>query len=552
MAPDDRDRNLDKALARHFRSSVPEAASVAQPIAAFAAAPGAAIPTLSACPDSEILAAYHDGSLFPEELALWKAHVLACSDCQVVLEHLATPLDGSVTLNTAAADLVPAQLAPHAAALPVASRATSSTANRTSNPAPVAPLPSAPASISSIRRRKTYFRWLVPTGAVAAGLLTWMVIHESGIPKLRQDADALRVQTTESRPATAPVSPPVTSAPPAAGVELKRLSPEPSDNERQLSANADQLKQDLAKEEQKEKDQSLSAGHVAASAGASREQARADEQQLRDRFESAAPLARRSVPKPSNGPRISQQQQQQAQLSADAVGGAVALDKKAAPPSAVLVAPPEEPSFIEPGSVNPPPPQPKVQAAPAPPPPAPSSSVSGAPAAAPAKSANANAKARASADAAGALTQTITVESAATSSNMLRTASAFARGPQTFNDPAHKSLWRVGPAGSIEFSADNGASWTPQSSGLSADFFTGSAPAAKVCWIVGADGAILRTTDAGQHWVKLSAPVAADILGIHATDAFHATIWFVPDSKSTALQTFKTSDGALTWSLVSQ
>jgi len=542
MAPDDRDRNLDKVLARHFRSSARDgAASAQQPVGPLATAPTASAIPLSACPDAETLAAYHDGSLSSEELVIWKSHVLACPDCQLILEHLAVPLEEALTLNTTASPLVAAQSTQLAAPVPAAVSA------------PATPSRVAPAGVSIARSRRTYFRWLVPTGAVAAGLLTWIVVHESGIPKLGP-ADALRVETAENRPsALAPSSPGDSTATPAKA-EAQRVAPaaaSSSDNERQRPAQVDQLKTGLAKQaEQKEKDQSLSAGHGAGSAGTSKEQARTDEQQLRDRLESAPPLPRRSVAKPSNGPGVSQQQQQQAQLSTGAVGGAVALDKKAAPPSAVLVAPPEEPSFIEPGSINPPPPQPKVaQAAPAPPPPAPTDSASGASAAAPPKPA-ASAKARVSEDSVGALTQTITVESAASSSNMLRAASAFTRGPQTFNDPAHKSLWRVGPAGSIEFSADNGTTWTPQSSGMSADFFTGSAPAAKVCWIVGADGAILRTTDAGQHWVKLSAPVAADILGIHATDAFHATIWLVPDPKSSTVQTYKTSDGALTWSLV--
>jgi hypothetical protein len=547
MAPDDRDRNLDKALARHFRSSALDgAASVAQPVGAFAGASGGSAPALSACPDAEILAAYHDGSLSPEEFALWKAHVLACSDCQLILEHLGTPLDAPVALGTPAHILVAAQSAQLRAALPAI--AVTSPAGNVA--APDSPAPLAPAAISIARPRKTYFRWLVPTGAIAAGLLAWAVIHESGVPKLGP-ADALRVETAENRPSTLPPSLSTDSAASPAKAEPQRVAPaaSPSDNERKLSAQVDQLKQDLAKQaEQKEKDQSLSTAHGAGSAGAIAQQSRTDQQQLRDRLQSAEP---RSYAAPSSGPRLSQQQQQQAQLTPHAAdSGANILDKKAPSPSADLVAPREEPSFVEPGSIHPSPPQPKAaQAAPAPPPPPPSSAVSGAPVAAPPKPAAA-AKSRASGDSVSALTQNVTVESTAPSGNLLRTASAAMRGPQVFNDPAHKSVWRVGPAGSVEFSADKGATFTPQSTGISADLFTGSAPAAKVCWIVGANGAILRTTDAGQHWLKLNAPLAADILGIHATDAFHATIWFVPDAKSSELQTYKTSDGALTWSLV--
>jgi hypothetical protein len=552
MVPDDRDRNLDQALARHFRPSASDrAAAISQPVSEFAAAPSAFAPALSACPDAEILAAYHDGSLAPEELALWKSHVLACSDCQLVLEHLGAPLDAPVALETSAPALISAQsdrplvTFPTAAASPATSKVAAS--------APISSTPAAAAPVSVARPRKSYFRWLVPTGAIAAGLLTWAVIHESGIPKLAPESTALRLQTAENHPPASPSDAANSTAP--ANREPQRVSPAPSsDNERQLSPQVDQLKQNLARQkEQKEKDgQALdsSAAVVAGYAGKTSQQNAAPEQQLRDRLQSAQPLARRYGAAPSNGPRLTQQQQQAQFSSREPDSGAAILDKKA-PASADLVAPRDEPNFVEPGSISPPPAKvAKAVPAPPPPPPAPpTDSASGASSASAPKPAAAD-KSRASDDAVGALTQTVTVESNLSSANMLRTAAVDLRGPQTFNDPAHKSLWRVGPAGSVEFSADNGATWAPQSSGISADLFTGSAPGAKVCWVVGAKGAMLRTTDTGRHWLKLNAPVAADILGIHATDAFHATIWLVVESQSSAVATYKTSDGALTWSLV--
>lgn len=540
MAPDDRDRNLDKALTQHFRPSAFQGtAQAAQPAGAFAAAPSAAAPALPTCPDAEILAAYHDGSLSSDELAFWNAHVLACSDCQLILEHLATPLDKPVARDTSQSVLVPAQFAQKAAPLAAAG-------------APASSVAVAPAAISLARPRKIYFRWLVPTGAIAAGLLTWAVIHESGVPKL-SPPETFRVETAEKRASTPPPSSPTNSAASPGKTEPQRISPAPSssENEEQLSAQADQLKRDLAKQaEQKEKDRSFSIGHGGAgSAGAIAQESGTDEAHFADRLQSAETLSRRSAA--SSGPRISQQPQQQAQLTPRAVDrGAPAFDKKALPPSGDVVIPREEPSFVEPGSI-PPPPAKIAQAEPAPPSPVPASAQnSGARATSPKPAAAAKSPASDNA-AVGAFTQTVTVESDTPSANMLRTASAFTRGPQTFNDPTHKSVWRVGPAGSIELSVDNGATWMPQSTGISTDLFTGFAPAARVCWIVGANGAILRTTDTGQHWLKLNAPVAADILGIHATDAFHATIWLIPDAKSNTLQTYKTSDGALTWSLVS-
>src|SRR5580693_6047590 len=85
MASDDRDRTFEKALARQLRSSASADAK------AFAGAP--ADPSGEFCPDPETLAAYHEGSLSPEERNLWKQHVVSCDHCQLVLAHLATPLD---------------------------------------------------------------------------------------------------------------------------------------------------------------------------------------------------------------------------------------------------------------------------------------------------------------------------------------------------------------------------------------------------------------------------------------------------------------------------
>jgi len=64
MAPEDRDRNFDKAMTRHLRSVAASSDSAKQ-------AEGTR--SLSgACPDAETLAAYHERALLPEELNSWK------------------------------------------------------------------------------------------------------------------------------------------------------------------------------------------------------------------------------------------------------------------------------------------------------------------------------------------------------------------------------------------------------------------------------------------------------------------------------------------------
>src|SRR5437879_8700620 len=80
MAPEERDRSFDKALARHLRSAVDagQAAGMAGELGSQS----------GACPDPETLAAYHERSLLPEQLNSLKEHLVGCANCQTVLAHL--------------------------------------------------------------------------------------------------------------------------------------------------------------------------------------------------------------------------------------------------------------------------------------------------------------------------------------------------------------------------------------------------------------------------------------------------------------------------------
>src|SRR5215475_15216379 len=40
------------------------------------------------CPDLDVLAAYHERSLFPEEMNSWKEHIVGCAHCQAILSEL--------------------------------------------------------------------------------------------------------------------------------------------------------------------------------------------------------------------------------------------------------------------------------------------------------------------------------------------------------------------------------------------------------------------------------------------------------------------------------
>lgn len=103
-----------------------------------------------------------------------------------------------------------------------------------------------------------------------------------------------------------------------------------------------------------------------------------------------------------------------------------------------------------------------------------------------------------------------------------------------------RTLWRVGPEGSIERSDDTGSTWQRQMSGISVDLLAGSAPSATVCWVVGRGGVVLRTTD-GTTWAQIGSPSSTDLVSVEARDANQATVT-TADGKR-----YATSDGGRTW-----
>ena len=491
MALDDRDRSFEKALARHLRYVAPTGgdsdASVAVP-----------------CPDAEILAAYHDGSLGADELALWKQHVVSCDSCQLILGHLAAPVD--VAAGQQSAEIIPAAQAASAGRVQLGTAASSQSAR------------SAP--VTEIHPRRMYLRWLAPAGAIAAVLLVMVVVERS---RSVLQSPTERVETASNRQ-PAPVTPP-----PRASAESE--------------SDAVRAKQATSKDgsEEKLKEQSSSIG---APAGGLASRVAEPKQQREQERAAGNAYAQNSA----NGPAVSRQQQQGQMTSGYGEGHGVgpALDKKKdeeqtmpavsdagrdlsakalpeapAPPPA----PQNEPSFLADDSLNR---RAANKTAPAP---------------------AASAKPRsgvAGGAASGAVAQTVTVENSSTAIMNVR-ADAFPMAP-IFGPPAGNVLWRVGEAGSIEHSTDSGAAWSTQASGVSANLITGFALSPKVCWVVGTSGIILRTTDGGAHWIKISSPVAADLIGIRSTDAFHATVWFIDDPKTGAVNSFKTSDGGIHWS----
>src|SRR5216684_6388944 len=160
MPLDDRERSFENALARHLRAS---------------GTPGA-------CPDAETLAAYHEQSLGPEMIASVKAHVGECARCQQILAQLQATDEIALPADIARPETVVAKIG-------------------------VRVIPA---------RRPTLWRWVAPAGALAAGLLVWVTIHESNSGRFskvpsRDDAKPTEVAKAESS-SVPPLPPPSLNA----------------------------------------------------------------------------------------------------------------------------------------------------------------------------------------------------------------------------------------------------------------------------------------------------------------------------------------------------
>jgi len=180
MPTDDRDRQLDRALARRLGDASRDAA----------------------CPDAEILAAYHERTLSLEEMAQWKDHIASCSRCQEALalleesekalaedwrEQEVEDYVGEAQALTAhdaqGALLRPASLTLGAAALPARG---------------------APVRMPGKRASRLNWRWVAPLGALAAAVIVWVGVRDI---ELSKKAAKQSVQIiAENREATPPVA----------------------------------------------------------------------------------------------------------------------------------------------------------------------------------------------------------------------------------------------------------------------------------------------------------------------------------------------------------
>jgi hypothetical protein len=465
MALDDRDRGFEKALARRLRAKA----------------------ACAACPDAETLAAYHERSLTPEEMNTWKQHTAACASCQEILAQLTAtdeiPVGADQQQNVAvegsnlfeavyAAEEVPVAAAQAAVAPPTA---------MTQKAAAVVSLPQGPK-----RLRAAHLRWLAPAGALAAGLLVWVAVHENRSAKLIHPAN---IEVAENRPPVPPAA--IATAVPVEREKAEKLAPASK------TAAAADTRAAAVDELKNRRDEPVRKEVTALSEGAF---AKSDRKDAESDVTAQAPKAANEGVSVGGvaGASISKQNSELPMQGREAAN-LVQLQASPAKPAAGGPAPLAQTDSK------------MMKEAP----PAPSAP-----------------------------------ESALELSSGLREAPAFrmakSRSPRPVPAPGGKVFWRLGMAGLIEQSTDGGLTWTPQTSGTTADLFLGSAPSEQVCWVIGNGGTILRTTDDGAHWASVASPISQNLDLIRASDALHATVW-----DASRRHSFQTDDGGVTWTQVS-
>jgi hypothetical protein len=453
MALEDRDAKFEKALARHFDHTAQR----------------------EACPDPEILAAYHERTLSPAELNSWKQHIAGCARCQELLAHLEITEEIPLDIE---------QRQP--AALAAAAQRNSSGARAATRQSAAVQAINANKDASA-RRPRSSLRWVVPAGAIAAGLLLWTTVYQRNA---QEHVAKPPVQIAQNRP-----------EPPA--VSEKSAQPRPPNEERrdlQTSTLAAPSKKANPSRSRLSDKITAAAPTVPAAVGggerAKRPGADVDKFQAKEQTAADLDVLDKNV-----------QETSRQQLPMNHIQNEKKPDLASAP-----AAPPPQPSQLSGAALD-----------------------KGAAAApelvAKQKAARANV---------ATSSETVEVSSGFDGTTALRVEAV--ENERMILAPNGKSLWRVGPGGAIEYSSNAGKKWAPQRSGVAADLVAGSAPSKKTCWVVGRSGTILLTTDGGATWKQLAPPSTDDLGGIQASDALHATIWDVPHAHR-----YETSDAGVTW-----
>jgi photosystem II stability/assembly factor-like uncharacterized protein len=105
--------------------------------------------------------------------------------------------------------------------------------------------------------------------------------------------------------------------------------------------------------------------------------------------------------------------------------------------------------------------------------------------------------------------------------------------------------WVVGVNGKIIRTADQGVSWSPQTSGITDGLTSVCAIDMDNVVAVGYNGRILRTTTGGTSWSAISSGTAANLYSVHFTSA---STGYICGGLSTNI-VLKTTNGGINWTL---
>lgn len=500
MDQDDRERAFEQALARRLRAQ--DASTSAAQTPAMEESP-------NACPDAEALAAFHERPLPAAEMAALQEHVAGCPRCREILELLQ------------ASDATPLRDEPATA-------------------------PAAVTIISQARRPAKMLRWIAPTGAIAALLLIWITARQRS-PRMdsAKSVELAQEQRLDdrkeaiSRGRESDLSSHGASSP----------APQTAERGKATESRADGLRKVPAEKPRSARQDAPAPPVLGGVVGGATIQGDAAGNEV------------------ASGRRLESKKTAESSNNFDFATGSAdkeARDRTAANPreevqNEILVAPQSTPPLKADRLQQPErdalakqktePPAPRFQAgtgSTAPP----ASSQTTAAAKDEAKT-RLNAAQNAPA-AASAAPSPVPVQKLESTGSPPSSGSAQLKNPQyplhtTVAAPRGVTQWRMQPGGLIERSTDAGKTWSPQSSGVTAELLAGSAPSESVCWLVGRGGTILRTIDGGAHWKKIVAPFPGDIRGIEAADALHATI-LAGDPPAR----FLTGDGGVGWAPVQE
>ena len=177
MGHDERERKFEQALERHLRR---DAAGARNEADAHAAVPEE-VAGAAECLDAATLAAFHEGMLTSSELVAVKKHVNVCSRCQVVLMQLKATDEIPLQAETGNdLKMRESMLSTGALYVDYAARQTPSL-TIAGQPKPALKAP--PHDISRGRGFKA-LRWAAPAGAIAAGLLIWIMVRDNKVQTL--------------------------------------------------------------------------------------------------------------------------------------------------------------------------------------------------------------------------------------------------------------------------------------------------------------------------------------------------------------------------------